>query len=553
MTADTLIEAPDSTDAAFALLREVRGTRARARARASGLMFWLYIAGLAILSYGGWLVADIADALRHPPPPLSVTPDLARGAPAALCALAVLLLAALLWDARWRGPVTVARPTADWLLDTPVRRDRLLRPRYRASALTALAGGAVAGLVPVAGLLAAGLGGHSTGHELRLAAVTMTGTALLALCGTGLAARAEAGQSQRSLRAAGLALVLAAAALAGLAVASAALRLPHAISTVLLWSGPWGWATQGPVALSSGGAGSWPIAIALLALTAIAALVAGDRAAARVPAAALRARARTMGDMSAAMMNLDTRRITTAYRDVRASAAAYRIWLRPPRSRDLVLIWRDLVALIRVPYRVAWSALLAFGAVGLGALAARSPRDGLLPLALALIAGYLAAAGLCEGARLDADDPRRSGSLPFSYRSLPLRHAVVPAAVLLLFAAIPAVPIAVLTGHAALIVVLLPAVAVLVAGALINAFRGQLEAEMFEGFDTLLGHSSGITITLWYSTGPLLAIVPLLVICRLALISQTPARIAVALVLSTALTTWLVSIATRRAERLRAF
>jgi Family of unknown function (DUF6297) len=553
MTAGTIVEAPDTTDAAFALLREVRGSRARARARASGLMFWLYIAGLAVLCYGGWLVADIANALRHPPPRLAVTPDLARGAPAALCALAVLLLAALLWDARWRGPVTVARPTADWLLDTPVRRDRLLRPRYRASALGALAGGAVAGLVPVAALLAAGLGGHTTGHELRLAAVTMAGTALLAACGTGLAARAEVQQSQRSLRAACLTLIVAAAILAGLAVASATFQLPHAISTALLWSGPWGWAAQGPVALSSGGADSWPAALGLLALTAVAALVAGDRAAARVPAAALRARARTMGDMSAAMMNLDTRRITTAYRDVSASAAASRFWLRPPRRSDLVLMWRDLVALRRVPYRIAWSAVLAFGAVGLGALAARSPRDGLLPLALALIAGYLAATGLCEGARLDADDPRRSGSLPFSFRSLPLRHAVVPATVLLLLAAIPAVPLAVLTGHAALLVVLLPTVAVLVGGALINAFRGQLEAEMFAGFDTPMGNSSGVTITLWYATGPLLAIVPLLVICRLALISPTPTRIVVVLILGTALTTWLASIATRRAERLRAF
>ena len=149
----------DSTDATFALLRELR--RGRARKQAANFVYWLYLAGLVVLIYGSWLVAAIVRALRHPPAPTAHAPMLLRAAPEGLAALALLLVLSLLWDARWRGPVTVPRPTADWLLSTPIRRDRLLRPRYRASVLTSLIAGAGLGLVPTALLMAT--------HHLELA------------------------------------------------------------------------------------------------------------------------------------------------------------------------------------------------------------------------------------------------------------------------------------------------------------------------------------------------------------------------------------------------
>ena len=138
-------------------------------------------------------MAAIVRALRRPQPPLADTAAVAlRAVPAGLCALALLVIVALLWEAGWRGPVTVSQPTADWLLDTPVRRARLLRPRYRVSILTRLLARAVTGLVPAAVLMSAGLGRGGTGHSLRLAGATMLGTALLAAFGTGVAALAEA-------------------------------------------------------------------------------------------------------------------------------------------------------------------------------------------------------------------------------------------------------------------------------------------------------------------------------------------------------------------------
>jgi Family of unknown function (DUF6297) len=547
MATQFAIDVPDSTRETLGLLHDL----SRGHKRATDLAFWLYIGGLVVLIYGGWLVAAVVRALRRPPPPTADSAMLLRAAPAALAALALLLLLALLWDARWRGPVMVAQPTADWLLGTPVRRGPLLRPRYRISAALAVVAGAAAGLVPTALLIAAGLGGHGVGQSVRLAGVTMLGTALLAGLGTGVAAWTESRPAGRAPRRVGPVLAVATPVLAGLAALMAEVRLPSAIGAVVLWSGPWGWAAQGPVALAGGDAPLWPVAAILLGLAAAGMIVAGDRLAADVPAAALRVRAHTIGDMSAAMLNLDARRVTTTYRGAVGSYGRGRIGIPVPRQRQLVLPWRDLTALIRAPARLGWSALLAIGAVGLGALAVRTPHAALLPLAGALTLGYLAAAGLVEGARLDGDDPRRSAQLPFRYDQLVWWHAIVPCLALAVLAGGPATVLALLTGKARLLAVVAASIAVLVGGALVNSFRGQLESEMFAGFDTPAGNSSGVTITLWYVTGPLLAIGPMIILCNLAVSSARPGRTIDAVVFSAALAAWLGSIAARRARRLR--
>src|ERR1700689_3564139 len=127
-----------------------------------------------------------------------------------------------------------------------------------------------------------------------------------------------------------------------------------------------------------------------------------ERAAAGVPGAALRVRARTIGAMSAAVLNMDTRGVALAYGD---AAGPRRIWfrLRPPHRRELVLAWRDLLAV------AGHAGEVSVVAVGSG-----------------LALGYRGAAWLCEGARLDAEDPRRSAALPFRFESLAWWHAIVP-------------------------------------------------------------------------------------------------------------------------------
>jgi hypothetical protein len=286
-------------------------------------------------------------------------------------------------------------------------------------------------------------------------------------------------------------------------------------------------------------------------LAAAAALTLGDRAAADVPAAVLRARARTLGHLSAAVFNLDARRVTTAYRGAIGAYARARLRIRPPLTWQLVLPWRDLTALVRAPSRLAWSAVLALASVGLGALAVRAPHAALLPLIGALTLGYLAAAGLCEGARLDGDDPRRSAQLPFRYETLVWWHAIVPCLALGLLAGCPAAALAIITGDAWLLPLIAATIAVLVGGALVNSFRGELEGEMFDGFDTPLGNSSGITIALWYVTGPLLAVGPMIILWSAALNSAAVSRAIAEAVLSTALAAWLLHIAERRARRLK--
>jgi Family of unknown function (DUF6297) len=548
VSAPSATEVHDSTDATLSLLRELR--RSHVRKRAANMAYWLYLGGLAVFIYGGWLVAAVAKALRHPPPMLADTAAVARAAPAGLCALSLAALAVVLWEARWRGPVVISQPSADWLLDTPVRRARLLRPRYRASTLIRFLTAAVAGMLPAAFLLAAGLGGVAS-RTLQLAGVAMLSAALFVGLGTGVAAVAEAHPASQAVRLVIPAFGLAAAGAAGLAAVAAAGSLPTAVSTALLWSGPWGWAAHGVVAFAGGAAPFWPAAVVLLAAAWLTALIAGDRAAGRVPAAALRARARTIGHMTAAVANLDARRIGAAYHTAAGGYGRVMLVVPPPRWVGLILPWRDLTALLRAPVRLASTVLMALAAAGLGALAVHSPHSALLPLAGALALGYPAASGLCEGARLDADDPQRSAHLPFRYDSLARRHAIVPCLALTLFGGVPAAVLAIAAGRSWLLPLIGGAILALVAGAVVNAYRGPLEAEtLASGFETPVGNSGAIVIVLWYVTGPLLAIGPLIFLSYRAISAARLEATATSFIFSIALAVWLGSIAARRAGRL---
>ena len=279
------------------------------------------------------------------------------------------------------------------------------------------------------------------------------------------------------------------------------------MTAVVLWSGPWGWAAQPVMALAgravtgqavagqaaaAGGAGNpapwWPLALGLLAGTALAALAWADRAAAGVPAAALRARARTLGAMSAAALSMNTRGVATAYGEAGGTRRA-RNRLPPPRRRELVLLWRDLLALLRSPARLVSAVLLALLAAALIALAGHGRPVSLVLVACGLSLGYLAAAWLCEGARLDADDPRRSANLPMSFESLAWWHAAVPCLVLLTAVGVPAAVACVVAGDLRPLALLVVTIAVLVGGALVNVFRGSFSPALLVGADTPVGNT----------------------------------------------------------------
>ena len=425
-----------------------------------------------------------------------------------------------------------------------------------------LLAGAAVGIVPAAALVALGLGGRNGGDVLRLTGAGLLSAALLFAVGTGLAGLAERHpQTWPWLRRATPVAVAAAALLGGIAAWAAFGTLPAVVNTVLLWSGPWGWAAQGLTAQAghgaagaTGGAGApwWPLATALLAAAALAALAAGQRAAAGVPAAALRARARTLGAMSAAALSMNTRGVATAYGAAASQPRRARLRLPPPRRRQFVLLWRDLLALARAPARLAAAVALAWLAVGLIAAASHGRSVSLLPVGCGLTLGYLAAAWLCEGARLDADDPRRSAQLPFRFESLAWWHAAVPCLVLLAAAGLPVAAASLATGDPRPLALLAVTVPVLVAGALVNVFRPPLSPDMFVGAETPVGNTAVINIIFWYAWGTLLAVVPMTVLLSSAIRSPGPGSLARAVVIGAALAAGLGGYAARRARRLRA-
>ncbi|HEY8043277.1 MAG TPA: DUF6297 family protein [Streptosporangiaceae bacterium] len=563
------IAVPDSTGATFALLRELR--RGHGRKQAANAAYWAYLAAVIVVSYGGSLIVRAYRATRHPPPPTAAAPQLLHAAPAALTALVLLVFLVLLRDALWRGPVTVPQATADWLLGTPVARRRLLRPRFRGSAAAALLVGAVAGIVPAAALVALGLGGRSDGQVLRLAGASVVSMGLLFALATGLAGLIERYPGTgRWVRAATPVALAAAVLLAGLAAWAGLGRLPSAVAAVVLWSGPWGWAAQ-PVIATAGHATAghataghaaagtavagnpapwWPLALGLLAAAALAALAWADRAVAGVPAAALRARARTLGAMSAAALSMNTRAVATAY-SAAGGARRARFRLPPPRRRELVMLWRDLLALLRSPARLVSAVLLALLAAALIGVAGHGRPVSVVLVGCGVSLGYLAAAWLCEGARLDADDPRRSVPLPMRFESLAWWHAAVPCLVLLAAVGVPAAVACAAAGDLRPLALLVVTIPVLVTGALVNVFRGSFSPSMLVGVDTPVGNTAALNIVFWYAWGTVLAVLPMTVLIASTLGSPGPAPLVRAVVIGAGLAAGLGVYATRRARRLR--
>jgi len=544
------IAVPDSTGPTISLLRELR--RGRARRRAASAAYWAYLIGLVVALYGGSQIAAAFHALRHPPVATALTVRMLHAAPAGLAALALVVLLLLLRDGLWRGPVTLPQVTVDWVLGTPVDRGRLLRPRFRASAAVAVLAGAAVGIVPAAALVGLGLdGGRGPGSVLRLILVAMLSTALLFGFGTGVAAFVERSASVarwvRRLTPFACAL---AAVLGGLAVWAGIGGPPPAASAVAVWSGPWGWAAAGMTALAGGSAPLWPVAVALAGALAVAFLVLGLFAAAGIPGAALRARARTIGAMSAAVLSMDTRGVALAYSG-RGSGRRARLRLRPPRRRELVLAWRDLLALARAPSRLAGAAALALIAVGLVAVAGPGGQAALVPVASALGLGYLAAAWLCEGARLDAEDTRRSENLPFRFERLAWWHAAVPCLVLLSVAGVPVVGASIAAGSARFVIWLVVTVPVLVAGAMVNVFRPRHHPDLFGGVETPLGNTAAISVLLWFAWGPVLTVVPMTALLISALGPSRPGVLARTVVVALGLGVGLCTYAAVRARRLR--
>ncbi|WP_431046256.1 hypothetical protein ACQUSR_30975 [Streptomyces sp. P1-3] len=464
----------------------------------------------------------------------------------ALVTVATALLAAR--DALWRGPVVVPGPTVGWLLAQPVRRAAVLRPWLWLSV----------GLAVLPALFLACV----AATFLHITGVAALGAALLALLpaavclpaltvALAMAVERRPGWAGRVRRYTPGAVVL-----LMLLVTQTVLAARGHRSAVLewceLWSGPWGWAAQPVVHACGGAAPAWWTAPALLLAATAAALAQAHRDAARLPNAELRRRAATVSAVTAGLWTMDPRVAKLAVVRATGGGTALRgLRLRPPRRRAAI-VWRDALALLRAPgllgKALAW---LICASATAGAADALGGRARLFLLAVALLLGYMGVAALAETARLETDDVRRSAWSPVRLRHLMLQHAVVPATVGALLAALVAAPYA-MAGTLWPLLLMPLCAPPLAAAAVYGACRGPSRTDLlFTGVTTPVGDPGPLLYAFWYVAGPLTAAGSLAFVLDGALShgpgAGTAVRVAAVLI---ALTAGLLFRAARSADRL---
>lgn len=488
------------TDETLTYLAQARREHRRARLRR--LVFVCYAALLVVGLYGLASGVYLDDAVATGRLHVAVSAWVFAALPAGLTALFLLVLVTRVQDATWRGPIGVDAAAAAWLLPLPLRRERLLRPR--------LVAGAAAGAVVGFALHVMALGALSA----TVAAGAVAGSLVMVLaCAVGSFIQRFRGIAAHARRWAFTLLLVpllfgVAALLAGFGHEAPWLNL------ALMWSGPWGWATQPLVAVVGGYAPAWPLATALLAATTTLALLAAARTVSGVPAAVLRSRAQTVRNVSSAMMAIQPRQALLAMRFARGPGTPRRFRFRAPGRRFLIVPWRDVTSLLQYPGRLAGSLVLLISAHCLATLAAST--GGVILTLLVVTVAYLGAAQVVEPARLEADDTHRSEILPYRYGTLALLHAVVPTAVLVITGAAVVGMLSIVGGPAAPGLPLIMATPSLVGAALVSAYRGVLSqgllTQLFVGMDTgtPFGDITPVIVALWYVRAPLAALALLL-------------------------------------------
>jgi hypothetical protein len=326
----------------------------------------------------------------------------------------------------WQGPVSFRVADVCLLLLAPLSIGSLVRPKL-GHALTA-ATVAAAALGAAVALLSAG-GVAVLGAPRALATVVGLGACGALAVAVSWLVEASSALARRVSRA-GPWLIIAAAAL----FVAAAGRVA---ATVVMWSGPWGWATA-PLLRRAG----WPAATGLLVVVAFIAVAAARRRTAGPGAVTFLERARVRSGITTAAFVLDYRGVALVRR---AAAGAGRrpaatTWIPRPRAPAGAIPWRDALATVRDPSRSGWAALVAAAAV---AETVTHPGRG-LPAVGAALGLYGAAALLCEPLRAEVDHPDRGAVLlsrPFA--RLLIGHCAVPALVL---GVVTAVTLGVLVG-----------------------------------------------------------------------------------------------------------
>jgi len=496
----SLLPAPVSARPALGFLRERRRAHQPASKR-SDRFTAAYTAGLYAVV--GVLLG--VRVLRQSPARGEAAAWLSGGGVARVAVAALLLgLLASLRYATWQGPVVFSGPDVQFLLSAPLPRAELVRARLARGLVLAAGLGALLGLAAFV-LLEAELG---VAAGPLLAACVLGPAAFGALAAAlGWLVECSAPRARLVLGVGPLLLVLAAAAAFGGRLAASAAP----------WSGPWGWAAGPMVAAAKGHDPGWPLQAALLAALTVAALLAAWRGAGAVTLEELERRAGTRSGLGADLYVADLRGAALLRREAtRGLFGTRRVRLRRPpagrRWRWLVIAWRDALSGLRAPGRLGWALLLG----GTSVLAVAVAPDRRVVVAAAVLACYLAAAQLAEPLRAEADQPDASRQLPWPWSQLLLLHLIVPTlaltvigwAALLLALAVGLLPAA---GLGVALVGAPFVAATLVCCAAVPAQRGRLEADKMMTAMTM-GELGGPAYLLrWFATGPLLAVVCLIV------------------------------------------
>lgn len=472
-----------------AVLRDFR--QARRRRFAGRSIYPAYVVALVVLLYGATAAGPAIQALRRSRPDPGQLTAIATALPGMLTAVVALVLLAVLRTATWHGPVALSAPDAQWLLPLPVDRAVLLRYRaHRALLLWPLAGAALGALAGVfLGILL----------TTRLGGTVAAGAAAGALLGPAVTAGGvlveRSGRLARAVLSGTPLVVLVALALGGTGAIS------PTPGRVVWWTGPWGWSAV-VVAQATGGATVAPVAWALLVLTALASVVTVHLLAPGVPAQRLRKGAGTAEALSVSLALGDTRDAAVVIASARPTAR-HRLRLPAPRWPGLVVPWRDAVALLRTPGRVGATVLFVSAAAATLALAERlhGATHGVVTV-LGAALGLAAASRAAEPARLDADDPRRSGALPQPFDQLAVLHAITPTALVTLLA-LGAAVVTAAVAHLSVGPALLVAACsgpLLVTAVLASVFRGRAPLYLaFSGGDVGGMGSAGVPLlVLWF-------------------------------------------------------
>jgi hypothetical protein len=195
------------------------------------------------------------------------------------------------------------------------------------------------------------------------------------------------------------------------------------------------------------GTSAWPVAVALLVLLTVVVTTTAHRRAGSATLEQFLVRAQTRAGITASLTMLDYRSAALARQAAGRAAPSRGRPRRIPRPTGarFVVLWRDTLALIRSPARLAWATLLS--AAGTWEALAHPGRP--VAAGLAALALYFAASLLSEPLRFDVDDPDKSRLLlSWDFARVLVAHCLLP--VLALFAVLAAtIAAAVLAGSAA--------------------------------------------------------------------------------------------------------